>query len=262
MKNLKQQFMGLGILAVLIFAGCEPDAAIPESQLTQQEGKTFYCDKVNFCHGTIQSFVTMDSENKPMSLGVRFSESILTNLPSDPMKNVKEAVLKIPKEAKDVGIDHIELGWNPQGHEPDPIYTLPHFDLHFYKVSSSEQASVVPGPDLVTVMSKYIPTDYISGVIAVPNMGVHYVDLTSPEFTGSQFDKTFIYGFYKGSMTFLEPMFTRTFLQTKPNITIPIKQPASFQKAGYYPTSYRISHNAGNNEYVVALDGLKYHAAD
>jgi hypothetical protein len=259
MKNLKLLLMAMGLLAFSMLNSCKKEAPVYESKVSQAETKTFYCEKVDFCHGTIQSFVTLDAENKPMSLGMRFSESVLKNLPTDPLKNVSEASLNVPKEAKDIGIDHIELGWNPKGHEPDHVYTLPHFDLHFYKATRQEQASVIPGPDPIIVSPKYIPTDYISTGSAVPNMGVHYVDLTAPEFNKQTFEKTFIYGFYQGKMTFLEPMFTRSFLLTKPDFTAPVKQPESFQKSGYYPTSYRISFDDTKKEYVVALEGFIYH---
>ena len=253
--------MGIGFLAINMLNSCQKESVINDSAISQSDVKTYYCDKVNFCHGTIQSFVTIDARNKPMSVGVRFSENILNGLPTDPHKNIEEAVLKIPKEGKDIGINHIDFGWNPKGHEPDAIYTQPHFDVHFYKVSSKDQADVIPGPDPILVLPKFIPVNYVSGVIAVPNMGVHYVDVTAPEFNGFMFEKTFIYGFYQGRMTFFEPMFTRSFLLTKPNFTTPIKQPAAFHKAGYYPTSYRIDFDADKKEYVVALEGLIYHEA-
>lgn len=259
MKNFKLLLMGMGFLAINTLNSCEKEAAIEDPGLSEVVTKTYYCDKVKFCHGTIQSFVTMDDENKPLSLGVRISEGTLKNLPSNNENNIPEVRLNPPKEAKDIGIDHIDFGWNPEGHEPDPIYTLPHFDLHFYMISRQDQAAVIPGPDPIIVAPQFIPTDYVSGVVAVPNMGVHYVDVTGSEFNGFPFDKTFIYGFYQGKMTFWEPMFTRSFLLTKPDFTAPVKQPQAFQKAGYYPTSYRISFDEVKKEYVVAVEGFKYH---
>ncbi|WP_051189796.1 hypothetical protein [Daejeonella oryzae] len=260
MKNFKLLLMAMGFLVLNILPGCEKEMVYNEPiVLSPLSGKTYYCDKVSYCHGTIQSFVTLDNENKPLSLGVRISENTLKGLPTDINNNLKQALLKVPKEAKDIGIDHIDFGWNPQGHEPDPIYTLPHFDLHFYMISRKDQAAVIPGPDPIIVLPQFIPENYISGVVAVPNMGVHYVDVTGPEFNGSTFDKTYIYGFYQGKMIFWEPMFTLNFLLTKPDFTAAIKQPQSFQKSGYYPTTYRISFDADKNEYVVAVEGFKYH---
>ena len=262
MKNYKSLLMGIGCVSIIFLNSCEKEAAVNQSEVKLAEVKTYYCEKVSFCHGTVQSYVTLDAENKPLSLGVRLSENILGGLPTDPMKNIPEIQFDVPKEAKMVGIDHITLGWNPKGHEPDPIYTLPHFDLHFYLVSRKDVASVIPGPDPIIVKPQYIPKDYVSGVVAVPFMGVHYVDVTAPEFNKFTFDKTFIYGFYQGKMTFLEPMFTRDFLLKKPDFTGAVKQPTTFQKAGYYPKSYRISFDSDKKEYMVSLEGLTYHKGE
>jgi hypothetical protein len=57
-------------------------------------------------------------------------------------------------------------------------------------------------------------------------------------------------------VNFVEPMVTKAFLETKPNITIPLKQPAAFPKRGYYPTSYSMKYDATRQEYTVSLDGL------
>ncbi|MEP6495442.1 MAG: hypothetical protein ABJF01_22335 [bacterium] len=42
------------------------------------------------------------------------------------------------------GFDHVVLDWNPAGHEPEHVYTLPHFDFHFYSVSEAEQMKIMP----------------------------------------------------------------------------------------------------------------------
>ena len=260
MKNLNLLITSMGLLTISALSNCQKEIEVTAPEITQTNETTYYCEKVPFCHGTVQSFVTLNGDKKPIAIGIRFHESLLKGLPSDPAKNIPNARLKVPKEGKDIGIDHIDFGWNPKGHEPDLIYTLPHFDLHFYKASKAEQAGVVPGPDPILVDPQYIPVDYVSGVIAVPNMGVHYVDVTSPEFHNNPFTSTFVYGFYQGKLTFLEPMFTRAFLLTKTQFTAPVKQPAKFQKSGYYPTSYRISYDNATQEYVIVTEGLKFHA--
>jgi hypothetical protein len=90
-------------------------------------------------------------------------------------------------------------------------------------------------------------------------MGVHWIDMTSPEFTGSTFTTTYIYGFYKGNMLFGEPMITLAYLQSEPDVTLDVKQPAEFKKPGYYPTKYRISYDKQQQSYSVSLEGLVKH---
>ncbi|MEJ7682316.1 MAG: DUF5602 domain-containing protein [Segetibacter sp.] len=162
-----------------------------------------------------------------LAIGIQLGEDALNNLP----KSGDTYPLPLPVQSKVSGIDHVEADWNPSGHEPGPIYGAPHFDFHFYYISKQEQSSVIPGPDTVTVPAQYIPTDYVTGVFAVPNMGVHWSDTTAPEFHGVPFTTTFIYGFYHGKMTFLEPMVTKAFLQTHPDFLHPSNNRLLFSKA-------------------------------
>jgi hypothetical protein len=187
-------------------------------------------------------------------VGVTFSEDVLTGLPED------EIVLNLdlPQEVGTSPFTIMGLHWNPVDAAPEPIYGLPHFDVHFYVVSEQVLAAVTPGPDATPVPAEYVPQDYISGVIAVPNMGTHWADATAAEYTGHTFDKTFIYGFYDGSLYFLEPMMTKAYLESKENVTLDIKQPVSFQRSGKaFPTQYLITYDASAAEYTVELLGMR-----
>ena len=164
----------------------------------------------------------------------------------------------MPKNKGKSFYSHVLIDWNPQGHVPLFAYGLPHFDFHFYMITPQEQSQVIPGPDTIPVDPKYIPQNYVSGMMAVPDMGTHWVDTTSGEFHGQPFTITFIYGFYHGEMTFLEPMISKACLDTKPDVTLPIKQPQAFQKHGYYPTKVHLYFDDHDQQYVIALEGLTY----
>ena len=219
---------------------------------------TFYSNETKIGNGTVRTFVTLNDNGDPETIGYKFSEGMLTGLPDkDAMTNMFN--LSFPVEARATGYDHAELDWNPHGHDPVQIYGVPHFDFHFYIVGMDQLSAIVPGPDTVAVDQQYIPTDYMSGVMAVPNMGVHWVDSTSSEFQGKPFTATFIYGFYHGKMLFVEPMITQAFLQTHPDASFNVKQPAEFQTSGYYPTKWSVHYNSNKKEYTVALEGLQKH---
>lgn len=135
---------------------------------------------------------------------------------------------------------------------------LPHFDFHFYM---SDMTSVMAIHDTVPDLTpfdtaKYLPANYISDHSVVPAMGVHWVDMTSPELSGATFTKTFIYGSYHGSVTFLEPMITRAYLQSKPDATTPIQQPTAWQQTGSHPTNYIVKYDATTDSYRIAFTGL------
>jgi hypothetical protein len=89
-------------------------------------------------------------------------------------------------------------------------------------------------------------------------MGVHWIDPTSHEFHGNDFTASLLVGSYDGEVNFIEPMITRAFLETRPDFTAEIKQPAAYAKTGYYPMSYSVRFDPEKHEYVVSLDGLTF----
>lgn len=219
-------------------------------------GKIFYGEKHKLGNGTVRSYVVLDGYRNPVSLGFNLTEKALSGLPTgDGMDN--RLILDLPAQGAVTGFNHLEMDWNPNGHDPLPIYGLPHFDLHFYLVGMDELMKIVPGPDMTPVAPQFVPKDYTSGVVAVPNMGVHWADPLSPEFQGHTFTETFIYGFYKGNMLFVEPMITLAFLNTRPDITLDVKQPQQYQKHAWYPTKYRVAYEPLQHQYYISLEGLK-----
>jgi uncharacterized protein len=213
-------------------------------------------DPVPVGNGTARTFVLETTSAEPSAIGVELTTTALDGLPTD----MAEWSLPMPPAVSTPPWDHVMINWNPQGHEPTAIYGLPHFDFHFYTISQDEQMQIAGGPDNTPVPAQNVPQDYESQVMSVPMMGVHWADTQSPEFHGSTFDKTFIYGFYQGNMVFVEPMVTKAMLASQPNAVAPVKQPQSFQKAGFYPDQYSVRYDAGTNTVRVTLESLTDHS--
>lgn len=236
------------VLLITAFASC---------QKSHSDMRTFKGAPVTIGNGNAYTFVTTDAIGEPETIGIRLTAGVMDGLPTDSAEHSFE--LTLPNQAANSGYDHCEVDWNPHGHEPLFAYGVPHFDFHFYTISEQEQSQVIPGPDTVSIDPKYIPQDYVSGGVAVPDMGTHWVDSTAAELHGIPFTTTFIYGAYRGKMAiFLEPMITRTFLETEPDTAMSVKQPETFQHQGYYPTEYHVRYDSRNKEYVVTLEGLRY----
>ena len=75
------------------------------------------------------------------------TEAALTNLPTHvpgPGPSAVMLTLALPTEAPNTGFDHVMLDWNPAGHEPAHVYTLPHFDFHFYSITPAEVMAMMP----------------------------------------------------------------------------------------------------------------------
>lgn len=201
-------------------------------------------------NGTASAFVVQGSSG-PTTIGVKLTPGALTGLPSsDDMWT-----LPLPSGVNVPAYDHVMLNWNAQGHPPAP-YMVPHFDFHFYLISAAAQAAIQAGQDTVTVPPQFVPKDYQSGVMAVPDMGVHWLDTLSAELHGQPFTGTFVYGFSKGSMVFLEPMITQAFLQSQPNTTALVKQPEAWQLPGNYPVTWSIKTDPQTKDIRITLDSL------
>src|SRR5262245_24147836 len=227
-------FTAKAIVAILILVPVI--AAYSVSTASEAKSAISYAAPTPIGDGTVRTYVVRDSRGVPTSLGVELSESALRGLPTT------RTMLHIPfpKEADDTQYTFVMFDWNPAGHVPDHVYTVPHFDFHFYMTKQDDVMAIPAGPDPIVADSRFVPKDYISpGNESFPAMGVHWVDATSGEFNGKTFDQTFIWGFSRGQILFLEPMITKAFLEsTKTSFTTELKQPESIQRAGLYPKRY------------------------
>lgn len=246
-------------VALIGMTGCDDSVVAP------QQG-TYYSSTFTLGNGTARSFVKIDNAGNPTEVGLVMSEQAINGLPGgdghdDGHAHEHSIDIPMPPQASKTPYDHIGLDWNPAGHPPGP-YLLPHFDVHFYMMTRAERTAMTgTGNDSVRIVTppdaKYIPTGYISTNEGVPQMGMHWVDPTSPELNGSTFTETMIWGTYDGRIVFTEPMITREFLLARPNVAKNLKLPVAYQKTGrYYPTTYHVRYDAGAKEYVVSLGGM------
>jgi uncharacterized protein len=215
-------------------------------------------------NGAAWSWVECDAKMTPMRIGVTFTETALSGLPADPPLSqlTWEYPLALPAQVDVPPYTHIVINWEPRGHVPPGIYDVPHLDFHFYLIDpaqrvkitckDSDQSKCSAKPD-----AKFMPAEYILPPgTDMPRMGVHWIDPSSPEFNKQPFTKTFIYGSYDGSLSSVEPMTAKTYLDTRPNISETIKLPTAYQRHGYYPAAYIVKYDPVRKEYTVALDGL------
>lgn len=215
-------------------------------------------------NGVARVVVAASSAGRPASVSVVLSPAALDGLPAAAShRETWEYVLPMPSDGPRTGYDHVGLNWNPTGHPPAGIYSVPHFDIHFYLISRAEQEAVtfqgaaakpfLAPPDRTLVPEGYVvPADS-----AVEKMGYHGIDTKSHEFHGKAFDHTFLYGYYGGRLIFVEPMVTLAYLKSRPDITAPVRTPQSYSIAAHYPSKYRIGFDVKRNEYRLSLLGLK-----
>lgn len=233
--------------------------ACSESTAPDQSG-TFFGATTAMATGSGRAYVTLDAAGKPTGLGVALTEAALVGLPPA----LTEYVFPLPAEAAATAFKTAAINWQPTGHPPMNIFTVPHFDVHFYTITVSERDAINPAtdPQFATKMVRlpatgFVPPGYTADAMGFPRMGLHWADAAAPEFSGQPFVKTFIYGSYDGAFIFAEPMLTKAYLESKPAATTtPVKIPAQYAVSGYQPTSYTVSYDAAAKEYRVALTGL------
>ena len=195
-----------------------------------------------------------------VSTAVVLSEAALDGLPAQlpPMQSL-EFILPLPTGAPATVFDHVGVNWQPTGHMPVGIYTIPHFDVHFYLITPQQRDAITPSDPQFGAKTARQPTTeerpmgYTLDLAAIPRMGVHAGAIDAAENRGLPFTTTFVYGFFDGGMIFLEPMLTRAYLLSRPDTTIKISTPARYPKSGAYATAYAIRYDAAAKEYRVEL---------
>ncbi|GAB3867539.1 DUF5602 domain-containing protein [Hymenobacter segetis] len=250
-------------LGMPLLLACSKDSDSPTQPATT------YGTSVTIGTGAARSFVSADANGKPTEIGVAVNEAALASLPTTPATGIMyDMPLPANNATSQMPFDHISFDWNPNGHDPSPIYTLPHFDAHFYMQPMAAQHAITlddPKGDIFPASNKlpagYITAPNVAPARTIPMMGRHWVDPTSPEYTpGTAFTHTLIYGTYDGHVTFVEPMFTKAILVPAVSIERDIKQPAVYEVTGkFFPTKYVIRYNAESKEYIILLKDMVLH---
>jgi hypothetical protein len=282
------------LVGVAAIAACGAGAAMAETAAVHGEaGK--------LGNGFAQVYAELDGEGAPRVIGVSFDQGMLDGLPTmpntwsrcfDKNENGKiddhhecngdyELAFALPEELAKNGttpFKWVSVNWNAMGHPPPapPVWAVPHLDFHFYIMEREAVRQIRPGPcselihcddferAQVPVPARYVHADHIDVGAAVPDMGNHLIDSKSPELVaeGQAFTHTFIFGAYDGRVTFYEPMVTLAYLQTRPDLCVPIKQPQAWATEGYYPTAYCIRHLADEARYTVSLEDFVHRSAE
>ncbi len=241
-------------LASLVHAAC--------SDSTGAGSRTLVGADVVLGQGTAHIEAVISNAGQTQSLAVVLSETALQGLPMPATGPGPEFVIPLPTGLTDSVFDHATLNWQPNGHAPVGTYDKPHFDVHWYLLTMAERAAILPADPqfaakaVVRPGAAFEPANYAADPFAIPRMGTHWIDRTSPEHHGGTFTRTFIYGFFDGKLAFIEPMMTVAFLESNASAEMSIAQPAQYQRSGAYPSKWAIRHDVTRREYRVELLGF------
>jgi hypothetical protein len=284
----------IGLLGLLALHGCGPTEAkeptkpaASESSLARAGYDTpgahrQYGAPVKLGKGQARMYVVLDAKaaQAPLEVGVALDERALEGLPTT--HSMLELPLPLAAQTP-LPYRYVVLNWNPQGHIPEHVYDVPHFDFHFYWVPRAAVEAILPSDPAFADRAnnlptgEYVPDYYMLPVppevppvaLAEPRMGLHWVDVRSPELQGmlgkpenaKPFTHTFIYGSWDGRFTFAEPMVTLAFLRpntgSRPDTVVEISQPKRYPEPGWYPAAYRVTFDPQAKEYRIGLLELK-----
>jgi hypothetical protein len=273
----------IAAVTLLGFTGCYEDS--PDDLTERALGAAAHVGAA-----TASSYAEFDESGAPLAIGLVFSSNFLEELPtevsdfhqcfdrdgdgvvdrSDECNQWHEWVIPLPSVVaarSDIPFKWSLLNWNPVGHIPPGVYDTPHFDIHFYIEPVEDVFALEPGPcgpefircDQFEIAKRPVPPNYLApdyqDVEAVaPAMGNHLIDLTSPEFHGEPFTRTWIYGIYDGRITYYEEMVTRAFLLSRPSECFTIKSPPAVAIEGFYPTASCLRFDPEVDEYTVSME--------
>lgn len=242
-------------------AGCAPSRA----STAENGDMTILGDTVALGLGMMKPYVTVDKSGNPSEVGIRLTAAALDGLPQGEAPS--HWMVGFPEEAGSTVVKNAMVNWYPKGRKPAELFGEPQIAFHFYTIDANEAMSAIdpkgqPAKANNLLDAKYVATDYIAEPgdpveKTVPGMGLHWLDKNREFGPGKpEFTEVFVHGSWDGKQIFLEPLATRKFLLTKPNVTAPVKQPAAVQFDGYYPTEYTIRYDQPTNEYVISIGDM------
>jgi hypothetical protein len=217
--------------------------------------------------GVAQSWLKLDDAGKPTALGVIITGSSLQNLSSIPLQPYS---LTLPSQAELSAIKSLSFDWYGTGLPGAaavlkvPVAAVPLFLLHAYLMTPEEAKAISPAdPQFMVKGMKSIPPENIHpdyNIMAggpVPGNGTHILDAKGPLYKTEPLRTAVDYGYFDGRWTTIEPIFTRSLMESKTDLSEKLKLPAVYPKSGlYYPTTYSLKYDATNKEYIIAFEGL------
>lgn len=269
----RSPLLAIAATAALFLTACGSDSPTTTTDTSSQapapDGTTG--TKVDVGDGQAWTFATLDSEGNPASIGIRFTEAALDNLPESMGENHMPTSwpLPLPDAAADTAFRYVTLDWNAHGHEPPGIFDKPHFDMHFYFLDKAGVEAINPAdpdfaakagnvPDAAHVPAGFGRAPGPAEEQGVPLMGVHWLNGSDGIGQGPfDFTEVMIMGSWDGQWTFVEPMMTTAWLREKPTVREDLAQPEAYPRDAYYPTSYSVEFEESTGEYVITLGGME-----
>jgi hypothetical protein len=237
---------------------------VPSSSATAQrpapDPRIVYGQSITLSGVTLSTWAKVLPHGRVTQVGLTLPMAFVKTPPAQPASGPDgQFVLAFPKVVQQsTYFNHLELGWNPHGHEPEGVWDVPHFDFHFEGVPVQSIWDIGFGVNLgnglfgdsIVPTPERMPAGYVyPGQLAlVPFMGVHAF---RPEdiVPSDQFTAVVLAGFYNGNMIFIEPMITQEFLLRRESFEIEVPRPTVLGRNTSYPTRFRGTYDKKADAY-------------
>ena len=154
MKKLRNFFLILSVflLPSLALAGGPPaNSKAPFLELS---------DSIALGEGEVRVYGSVIN-GYPLGMGIVFDGGVFVNAPEEHSDGQWDVVASngdvvwaccgheldfdVPDNiAAATPFEHIVINWNPHGHPPPEIYSVPHFDFHFYTQTRADREAITP----------------------------------------------------------------------------------------------------------------------
>lgn len=245
-------------LPLVVLVGCVGSA--PQSRTVQGEcGRVFGAD--------VCTWATLSGTDELMEFGATVPVAAIEGAPADAemaWPPVANAVVRMPAEVTAAtGVDHLTVFWEPHGHPPG-AYLTPHFDFHFYSISSATREAIdcvdttKPGalPAGYAMVDVDIPDLGLLEGLCVPTMGMHALLSTELESDGL-FTGTMVIGYDKAAPLFFEPMITRELLMRRESFDLAMPEVPGLPAGVRYPARYQAVYDAATDSYAFTFSGTR-----
>ncbi|MBW3623419.1 MAG: cytochrome C [Armatimonadetes bacterium] len=238
--------MALLAIGMLALSGCGGNDDDPEIVTGQSQ---------NYFGGQVTTWAALSDEGTVEQVGFTLPLTSIQNASGHGPETM--AVLNFPQQVSaQTFVNHLNIGWNEHGHPPQGVYTVPHFDIHFYNQTPA-QVQAINCTDTTAPEANRIPQGYAlppptAPGSCVPQMGFH-ASPGSDFAPGNTFTRTMVLGYYGGRLTFLEPMVTRQQLLQKQSFSLAIPAPQVVGISTRYPARLQAEWDEDEQAYHFIL---------
>jgi hypothetical protein len=259
--------LGVAVAGATVWLWTSSTEPVPQTdghRTVKGETETLY-------DGTVAAWAELNADGTVVSVGATMELATIRNAPTPDAHEHEDGAgghhhaesgsirLAFPNAVKRTTyFDHLQFDYVPTGHPP-AAYEVPHFDFHFYGITTEAQLAVdctdrtMPPDELVPSGYQVLPPRPESeGGGCVPKMGIHAIDVDAPELREDDpapFTQTMILGYYGGELTFLEPMATKPFLLKREGFATSVPVPDRLGRSTRFPTAFNAVYDDVDQAY-------------